>query len=387
MRKLPPPPSDVIPLEADGLVVTYFSDFYTVQKRDGRLLQCKRKALLKKQGLSVVVGDFVTIDESEASMGWITGILPPTTTLSKPKIHNISHVLIACPWQEPTLDLRQIDRLLTKVQLSGLSPLLVFTKADITPTEAQHGFTLAEWMHYYTHTVSVPTLATSIYDPSSIDALKQHLSQVGGRWVLAGVSGAGKSSLLNAIDPHLKLRVNEVSHKGGRGTHTTRHTELRETLKGLWIADAPGFSQLNFSLEEPTSIQTAFPECYNAEPSPSGRGQCEGLVNRLKCTYEDCLHLDEQDCVIKASVEAGRILKSRYDHYVDLVKEAQAGEQLRLAQSQKEVNVVKLNPEWRDANRKENRQVLKKLEQHIQYQQRFEEAIEDDEEAFNDEDF
>ena len=383
----PPYTSQAFPPVADGLVVTYFSDFYSVRKVNGDIIQCKRKALLKKQGLSVVVGDFVTLGETESSMGWITGILPATTTLSKPKIHNISHVLIACPWQEPQLDLRQVDRLLTKVLLSGLSPLLVFTKADIHPNEAQHGSTLAEWMHYYTHTAGVLTLATSIYDAESIDGLKATLNNIGGRWVLAGVSGAGKSSLLNAIDPQLKLRVNEVSLKGGRGTHTTRHTELLETLNGLLIADAPGFSQLDFSLDEPISIQNAFPECQ---------------VSTQQCPYEDCLHVDEQGCVIKNAVETEGILKSRYEHYVDLVKEALAGEHSRLAQSQKTesatkqgkskkggkaVNVVKLNPELRDANRKENRQVLKKLEQHIQYQQRFEEAIDDNEDAFVDEDF
>ncbi len=418
--------SQAFPPNADGLVVTYFSDFYSVRKVNGDLIQCKRKALLKKQGLSVVVGDFVTLDETESSMGWITGILPPSTILSKPKIHNISHVLIACPWQEPQLDLRQVDRLLTKVLLSGLSPLLVFTKADIHPTEAQHGSTLAEWLHYYSQTAGVLTLATSIYDAESIDGLKATLNNIGGRWVLAGVSGAGKSSLLNAIDPQLKLRVNEVSHKGGRGTHTTRHTELLETLNGLLIADAPGFSQLDFSLDEPTSIQNAFPECQVAlsplleerarerggfsnedmtstpHPNPPLKGEGAKQKDPQRCEYEDCLHMDEQGCVIKNAVETEGILKSRYEHYVDLVKEALAGEHLRLAQSQKTesatkqgkskkggkaVNVVKLNPELRDANRKENRQVLKKLEQHIQYQQRFEEAIDDNEDAFNDEDF
>jgi ribosome biogenesis GTPase len=425
--------SQAFPPNADGLVVTYFSDFYSVRKVNGDLIQCKRKALLKKQGLSVVVGDFVTLDETESSMGWITGILPPTMTLSKPKIHNISHVLIASPWQEPQLDLRQVDRLLTKVLLSGLSPLLVFTKADIHPEQPQHGSTLAEWLHYYTHTAGVPTRATSIYNTDSIDGLKATLNNIGGRWVLAGVSGAGKSSLLNAIDPQLKLRVNEVSHKGGRGTHTTRHTELLETLNGLLIADAPGFSQLDFSLDEPISIQNAFPECQVAlsplleehaspmagyarergrfsnedmtstpHPTPPLKGEGARQKDPQQCPYEDCLHVDEQGCVIKNAVDEGHLLKSRYEHYVDLVKEALAGEHLRLAQSQKTesatkqgkskksgkaVSVVKLNPELRDANRKENRQALKKLEQHILHQQRLEDGLDYDEDTLNDEDF
>jgi ribosome biogenesis GTPase / thiamine phosphate phosphatase len=383
-------PNPAFPAEADGLVVTYFSDFYNVRKRNGMMVQCKRKALLKKQGLSVVVGDFVTLEETESDMGWITGILPPSTQLTKPKIHNISHVLIACPWQEPSLDLRQMDRLLCKVQLAGLTPLLVLSKADLQPTQPQYGFTLAQWQHYYTHHVGVPTLVTSIYDSTRIDELKAYLKGIGGRWVLAGVSGAGKSSLLNAIDEHLKLRVNELSSKGGRGTHTTRHTELLETLDGLLIADAPGFSQLDFSGEAPTALHVAFPEFQ------------QGKTPQTTCAYEDCLHVDEAGCQVKDAVARKTILNSRYTHYVELVKEAQAGEHLRLAQSQKTehatkqvkskkggkaVHVVKLNPELRQANRKENRQSLKKLEQQIQQFQRLEEGLDYDESPLNDEEF
>lgn len=361
-----------MPLKADGFVLTYFSDFYTVKHRDGRRLTCKRKALLKKQGMSVRVGDWVTLDVHDNDLAWITGVLPPQQILNKPSIHNISHVLVVCPWQEPSLDLRQVDRLLSKVQLAQLNPVLVITKADIHPEKTEGPYRLDEWQAYYQQVVGVPTLTTSIYNPSSIEALQQTLLAKGATWVVAGVSGAGKSSLLNILDPQLKLKVDAVSAKGGRGTHTTRHTELLETAQGLFIADTPGFSQLDFSQESPLHLAATFPEF-------------DAFTTNSPCAYEDCLHLQEADCRLLHALESGHLQSSRYQHYREMVSEAKAGEENRFLQSQKQesttklgkskkggkpIHVVKLDAEQRQENRKASRQHLKQIEQQIQQQQR-----------------
>ena len=360
------------PPEADGQVLTYFSDFYTVQLRNGTRLACKRKALLKKQGIRVCVGDYVTVEAHDSQMGWITPVLTPHSVLSRPRIHNVSHVLIACPWHEPRFDLRQLDRLLTKVLLAQLTPFIVFTKRDIQIDETHEGFTLEQWLTYYQQEVGVRCLSTSIYEADSIETLKQELLNTGGTWVLAGVSGAGKSSLLNAVDPELNLRVDAISHKGGRGTHTTRHTELLNALQQVLIADAPGFSQLDFTEDLPPSIAQAFSEI-------------KSITDSIPCAFQDCLHQDEKDCSVKTAVETGTFLQARYQHYTEMLEESQTAYQDSLVQSKKQeektkqsklkkggksVQIVKLNPELRESNRKQNKQVLKQLEQDLTRKQR-----------------
>jgi ribosome biogenesis GTPase / thiamine phosphate phosphatase len=376
------------PPEAEGMVMTYFSDFYTVKRRDGSRVICKRKALLKKQGIAITVGDYVTLEGNATDeTAWITQVLPQHTFLEKPKIANVQQVLVVVPWQSPEFSPRQADRLLSKVMLAGFTPHLAFTKIDLaTPDECIEGKTLVEWEAYYRDVVGITVLHSSIYAPDRVEAVREFLTEHRGIWVLAGVSGAGKSSLLNTLDERFHLKVNDVSDKSGRGTHTTRHTEILEMQGGILIADAPGFSQLDFSSVPPTSVVQAFPELERH------------AVNH-PCAYEDCLHHHEADCAIKLGVDAGTLLLSRYTHYTEILEEALAGETTQQAMSHKRemgsvktsskkgkkaVSVVRLNPELRDKNRKQNKQDLKQLEQYIQQQQRLDDDGLDEDDVFLD---
>jgi len=370
------------------MVMTYFSDFYTVKRRDGTRVTCKRKALLKKQGISITVGDFVNLEGNPTDeTAWIKEVLPQTSYLGKPKIANVQQVLVVVPWQSPEFSSRQADRLLTKVMLAGFTPHLAFTKIDLA-TEAEHieGKTLEQWEDYYREHVGIEVLHSSIYDVDRLASVRTFLAQHAGIWVLAGVSGAGKSSLLNALDERFHLKVNEVSEKLGRGTHTTRHTEILEMQGGILIADAPGFSQLDFSTHLPPEIVHGFPEFIN-------------VLHESRCEYEDCLHHNELGCAIKAAVEEGTLLDSRHVHYVEIMLEAKEGEDTALAMSNKKetggtkrgnqkgrksVSVVRLNPELRDKNRKTSKQDLKQLEQYIHQQQRLEQDGLDDDDEFLD---
>ena len=120
--------------------------------------------------------------------------------------------------------------------------------------------------------------------------------------VLTGQTGAGKSSLLNQIDPKLQLQTGEISEALGRGKHTTRHTEFFFTHHIL-IADTPGFSALDLDTYEKEQIRDTFPE-FRGSP----------------CEYKNCMHLKEKNCVVKKRVEEGSILKSRYENYCQFVK-------------------------------------------------------------------
>ena len=129
--------------------------------------------------------------------------------------------------------------------------------------------------------------------------------------MLTGQTGAGKSSLLNRINPNLDLATNEISEALGRGKHTTRHVELFdikvEELKGnFYMADTPGFSALDV-IDDIDNIRFAFYEFDN-----------DG------CKFRDCKHINEIGCKIKEQVENGEILESRYENYKKLVMECES---------------------------------------------------------------
>lgn len=117
--------------------------------------------------------------------------------------------------------------------------------------------------------------------------------------MLAGQSGAGKSSLLNLLNPTLKLQTNEISKALNRGKHTTRHTELYKLLGG-YIADTPGFSQVDFRKMTKYDIRDNMKEMFD---------------NLHECKYRDCMHIKEDGCKVKQLLAEGTILKSRYNNY------------------------------------------------------------------------
>ncbi|MFZ3371796.1 MAG: ribosome small subunit-dependent GTPase A, partial [Desulfitobacteriaceae bacterium] len=123
--------------------------------------------------------------------------------------------------------------------------------------------------------------------------------------VLAGQSGVGKSSLINALSPGLELKTNEVSRKISRGRHTTRHVELMLCAGGL-VADTPGFSALTLPELKREDLSSYFPE----------------FIPYLgRCRFKSCLHHKEPDCAIKEAIQNGAILPFRYEHYLIFLQE------------------------------------------------------------------
>jgi ribosome biogenesis GTPase len=368
-----------------GTVLKYFSNYYYVQVKPDEasapvLLECMAKSLLKKQGSLILTGDVVGLDEVNIGnkTARITEILPRASVLKKPKIANVQRVLVFVPLAQPTLDLRQLDRLLAHVHLSGLVPSVIFTKADLLPSNPisweQLGFSgLDELLSFYTHVLGIPAVATSIIESSpyfsAVSRLSAQLQSLGGNWVLAGVSGAGKSSLLNQLNPQFNLKVGAVSDKLERGTHTTRHTELLELFPSVWVADAPGFSHLAFEAIEPEQVQQGFPEF-------------KVVVEKTPCQFPSCLHQSEPDCAIIAAVEQGLIAKTRYLHYSELLKDVTETFESASKQSHKQEiggvkqgnskqggkksAIVRLDPKLREANRKQYNQQLNQLHETLE---------------------
>jgi ribosome biogenesis GTPase len=280
-----------------GLILKGVGGQYTVKTKKGKYV-CEPRGVLKLEEQRLLVGDFVqiTIIDSKNNEGVIEKILPRKSELFRPAVANVSQVVVCFSVKKPEIQLDLLDKLLTLIEYKDLKALICLNKVDIDEQNK-----IADYEKIYKK-AGYPVIITSAKNHTGIDALKDHLKDEIS--VFAGPSGVGKSSILNKIQPNLQLRTGEISKKSQRGKHTTRHTELIELKSGGWVFDTPGFMNLDVTFIDKWELKNYFKEFENKDQ---------------KCKFNDCLHLDEPKCYIKALVEQGEIAQSRYDSYVKLM--------------------------------------------------------------------
>lgn len=271
-----------------GRIIKNISDSYTVISNDN-LYVCKARGKFRNMGLTPLVGDLVEFNEKE---NYIMSILPRKNELKRPSISNIDIALIITSLKKPDLSLNLLDKELSSIILAGIEPVICFTKLDLASLEELEE--LSRLIKYY------EKLDIKIFNNQEIDSLTNYLR--GKYVVLTGQTGAGKSSLLNKLDSTLNLKEGEISEALNRGRHTTRHTEFH-FVKGIYIADTPGFSSLDLSEYTNLEIRDSFKEFKNHT-----------------CEFKDCMHIKEDNCDIKEKVAREEILKSRYENYCNFIK-------------------------------------------------------------------
>lgn len=265
-------------------------------------LLCTRRARLKKIGQQICVGDRVTIEEPDwqGGRGAISEVAPRRNLLDRPTVANVDRILLVFSLAEPSLDPHQLSRFLVKAESTEAEVLLCLNKRDLVSDQIWQAWRdrLKSWGY--------EAIAISTYNHTGIDELAQYLQT--GVTVAAGLSGVGKSSLINLLIPDLQVRVGEVSQRLGHGRHTTRHVELFAMPTGGYLADTPGFMQPDLTVT-PQELTDCFPEAR------------QRLAQGDRCHYNDCLHRrDEPDCVVRGDWE-------RYDHYIAYLEEAIAYQQ------------------------------------------------------------
>lgn len=301
-----------------GRVVKGLSGFFTVDTDKGQIV-AQVPGRLKKERRDtdiVTVGDWVTVSVNEDGTGTIEAVAERESVLSRtrPGAHDTrrlsadrEQVLVANPDQvvlvfsvaKPRPSLRKLDRFLVVAELNDLPAIINVNKTDLLDSvdEAREMFRVYEDLGYQ-------VIYTSAKTGEGIDelagALQDKIS------VMTGSSGVGKSSLLNAIQPGLGLRVNEVSQATEKGLHTTRHAEMFPLDEGGYVVDTPGIRGLALFDIEPEEL-----DAYFREIAP--------LVEQ--CRFSDCSHRHEPGCAVRAAVDAGDISAERYDSYLRLREE------------------------------------------------------------------
>lgn len=271
-----------------GKIVKIISNLYTVETENG-LIDCRARGKFRNESITPLVGDICTIDEENH---YILEIAPRKNELARPVIANVDAALIVTSVKKPNLSFNLLDKMISIISMNHIEPILVFTKLDLmNKNELKE---LKKIKKYY-QKIGYQVITNQEYKKLN-KILKNKIV------VVTGQTGAGKSTLLNKIDKNLNLKTNEISESLGRGKHTTRHVELFK-FKHFYIADTPGFSSLDLGSISKEEIKNSFVEFQN-----------------YSCPFKDCMHVKERDCKVKEAVERKEILTSRYQSYLDFLK-------------------------------------------------------------------
>lgn len=274
-----------------GTIIKIISNQYTIHSKEEEIIATPR-GKMRRDG-APVVGDQVEYEYIEGSYR-IHRVLPRQNRLLRPAMANVDQALIVTSMKDPDFSEHLLNRLIFLISLAHVEPIICVTKVDLYDKDAEKQFTWYEKAGY--------TVVYS-YPGSDDEDLKTILS--GKISVLCGQSGAGKSSLLNRLDPDFQLQTQEISKALGRGKHTTRYCQLHPILDG-WVGDTPGFSSLDFSrldLSEMDKVIKDFQPYLG------------------KCRFSDCRHLKEPDCAVKQAVENGEINPVLYEDYRQIREE------------------------------------------------------------------
>ncbi len=283
----------------EGRIVKLLGGVYTVEDEKGNRVNRKARGKFRHVKSSPKVGDRVLFGQD-----FITEILKRQNDLHRPPIANIDQAVLINSAKEPDFSFFLMDRFLVLIESEDITPIIVVNKIDLlSETELAD---LQEKLSYYETFYEV--YYVSKHDTERLRALSNVFADKIS--VLAGQTGGGKSSLLNAIDPSLSLKIGDVSKALGRGRHTTRHVELLRICDGL-VADTPGFSKLDFGGLEAEDLPHMYPDFFELSS---------------KCQFRGCTHMNEPKCAVKKAVANQDIPAFRYDNYKQIYQELDAKE-------------------------------------------------------------
>ena len=302
-----------------GTVIRSSGSVYGVRAVDGTLVDCRVKGNFRLKGIRstnpVAVGDHVRFDVREDGTAYIVEILERKNYIVR-KASNLSkqsHILAAnldlcfliVTINHPATATTFIDRFLAAAEAYRVPVVLVFNKVDL------YNGCECEELEYLTalySSIGYECLHTSATERNGINELKEMMR--GKVSLLAGNSGVGKSSIVNAIAPEIAARVGEISKTHDTGMHTTTYTEMFEFMPGSFIVDTPGvkgFGTYDMEVEE---ISHYFVEFFRLSKD---------------CRYGNCTHTHEPGCAVLEALESGRLAPSRYQSYLSMLEDKDEG--------------------------------------------------------------
>lgn len=282
-----------------GLIIENISNLYKI-KTENKTYEANARGKLKKEEITPVVGDIVEINilEEENNKAIIEEILPRTTYIKRPKMSNITQLILVVSSKNPKPDLLLLDKQLAFAEYLGIKPIIVLNKTDLDKKqEFEEIKTVYEKIGY-------KVINTVAKGEEGIEYLKETLKD--NISAFSGNSGVGKSTLINAIFQNNITQEGEISQRNKKGKNTTTSTVIYEIDKNTYIADTPGFSTFDISEIEYRELDKYFKEF-------------KPLIE--DCEFVGCTHIKEENCGIKQAIEQGKIDSGRYERFCKIYEE------------------------------------------------------------------
>ena len=281
-----------------GIVLSNISDLYKVEVNN-RIFDCRARGKFKNNEISPVSGDFVEIEITDETKfeGVIIKIEERENYIKRPKMANITQLILVVSMKLPKPDLELLDKQLVYAEYMKIKPIICLNKMDLDDDK------IADDIQTLYEKIGYTVIKTDAKQGIGVKEIKKYLKN--NITAFSGNSGVGKSTLLNCLLGEEISEEGLISEKNQRGKNTTTQVTLYKIEENSYLADTPGFS--TFSIDEIDSKDLSY---YFIE-----------FRNFLKdCEYLDCSHVKEEKCGIKKAVEEGKISKERYDRYVSLIQ-------------------------------------------------------------------
>ena len=301
-----------------GIVYKSTGSWYSVKTESGDFYECRIKGKFRIKGIQstnpVAVGDTVLFDLEQVggeTLGIITGIgkrrnyiIRRSVKLSK-QVHiiaaNLDQVFLMVTLNNPTTYTSFIDRFLVTAEAYAIPAILLFNKMD---TYDEDELVEVNYLVQLYRSIGYTVFEISALTGQNLDKVKAMM--LGKTSMFSGNSGVGKSTLINALEPKLQLKTSEISEQHLQGQHTTTFAEMYDLSFGARIIDTPGIRGFGIVEMEKDEIGDYFPEFFKL---------------KSECKFNNCLHMDEPKCAVKAALENNEIAWSRYRSYVQMLEE------------------------------------------------------------------
>ncbi len=295
-----------------GIVTKSTGSHYLVRIDKGKVVDCVLKGKLRLDGRKttnpVAVGDQVDVEE-DGEDNIISKIYPRRNYIIRKSINlskqaqilasNLDQAVLVATIVSPRTSLGFIDRFLITAEAYSIPAKIIFNKADILDEESLN--LQQQIIDIYTK-VGYECLVVSSLSGQNLEKVKTLLKDK--TTLIAGHSGVGKSTLINAIEPTLTIKTGNISAAHAKGMHTTTFAELHELSFGGYIIDSPGIKELGLVEMKKEEVGHYFPE----------------IRDRMNdCKFNNCLHINEPKCAVKDAVEKGEISEERFHSYLGIL--------------------------------------------------------------------